>query len=184
MLTNLTQTIRSIFLESILMKHLFLVGLLCSLSLASCSTSTEADPDTAQILQYDELNNSAGYAWFPAELNAFSPSSEMVASIRQNFRASEHHFVFFVKATCNCRGTTKLFPQIMKTLTQAGVPLSNIELYSMRASTDKHPYQAAISVQSLPTIVTLHSAAVSDLIFDQMYTGFNADTLIALALQK
>lgn len=144
--------------------------------------STESPEPEAQLLTMDDLNTAPGYAWFPVESAVYSPNAEMVNQIRQEFDATQHKVLIYVKPSCGCRGTQRLFPQIVRTLEAAGVDMSRVEIWSMRAPSDKHKYMSKISVTELPTIYVMRNDEIKTLIRDVDYTNNNADSLIAMAL--
>lgn len=164
------------------MKSLVVIALALVLVLTSCETTT---PEySAQLLTVQELNSSPGYAWFPTEVNLYAPNPLMVDSVRTSFDASTQKVAIFVKPGCSCRGTTKLFPQIMKTLISSGVDMSKVEVWSMRGITDKHPYQPTITITDLPAVYVFRNGVVAAEVHDVNYTLFNADTLIANAVAR
>jgi hypothetical protein len=150
-------------------------------ALGACS-SDQVDVD-AQRLTVAELNTSAGYVWFPAETAVYSPRPEFVADIAKRFTPDTRAIVF-VRPTCSCRGTQKLFPHVVKTLMQAGVHEDQIEIFSMRSNQDKHPYADRISVTALPAIFIERSGTVTPrMILDEDFNGSNADSLVAALLR-
>jgi hypothetical protein len=148
--------------------------------LTSCSSSTEVDT-TAEQLTMQELESNVGYAWFPVEMGMYSPQSQYVSTINATF-ATDQKVILFVRPSCSCRGTQKLFPQIMKVLKEAGVPESNIEVWSCRAITDSHPYMSDISLSVLPTIVVTRNGVTTGRVTDADFNGSNADSLMANAI--
>ena len=160
--------------------------ILCALSIfivvAACET--QAPDNSAEKLTIQELNATPAYAWYPAEMSVYTPSAEMVNSVRNSFEPSAEKIAIFVKPTCSCRGTTKLFPQIMKTLVSADVDMDRVEIWSMRSASDSHPYQPNISITELPALFVFKNDVVVAHILGADYTDNNADTLIANALAK
>ena len=164
------------------MKTLVVIALAVLLVLTSCETTT---PEfSAQQLSVQELNTSPGYAWFPTEVNLYAPSSPMVNAVRTAFDPSTQKVAIFVKPGCSCRGTMRLFPQIMKTLISAGVDMAKVEVWSMRGNTDKHPYQPTITITDLPAVYVFRNGVVVAEVHDINYTDTNADTLIANAVAR
>jgi len=164
------------------MKILVVLVLAALLVLTSCDT--QAPDFTAQQLTVQELNSSPGYAWFPTEVNIYTPSAPMVDAVRTTFDPTTQKIALFVKPGCSCRGTTKLFPQIMKTLMDAGVDMTKVEVWSMRSITDKHPYQPTIAITDLPAVYVFRNNTVSAEVHDVNYSDTNADTLIANAIAR
>jgi hypothetical protein len=155
---------------------LFIVGLF----LAACST--QGPSDSAQQLTYSELTTTPGYAWFQAEMAAYTPNASMVDSVRAHYNASEQKVCVFVKPSCSCTGTRRLFPRTVKTLQAAGVDMNSVEFWSMRTSADKQPYDPGVSIKALPTIVVMRNGVQSGRIEETDFTDTNADTLIAQAI--
>ncbi len=118
--------------------------------LVGCSQSTEPEY-TAERITLNTLRTTPGFAWFDAEMQSYQPDSAVVALIRQAYRPGEHHFYVYVKPTCSCYGTQKLFPRFCRVLLDAGVAESDLEIYSMHGSTDKHPHMHWLHVQQLPS---------------------------------
>lgn len=157
------------------------VLLLCTVILVGCSTD---EPEyVAERLTVEELNTSAGFIWFPAETSLYQPNPAKVAEVRTNFTATTKA-VIFVRPTCSCRGTQKLFPQVVKTLMEANVPMDRVEIYSVRSTKDKHPYQNRITLNELPAVFIDRSDTITVGFVEAEYTGFNADTLVARALLR
>lgn len=164
------------------MKTLLVIALTLLLVLTSCETVT---PEyTAQQLTVTELNETPGYAWFPAEVSQYTPNADMVSTVKTAFDPSTEKIAIFVKPGCSCRGTTRLFPQIMKTLLDANVDMSKVEVWSMRGLTDKHPYQPTITITDLPAVYVFRNNLIVAEVHDVNYTDRNADTLIATAVSK
>ena len=153
------------------------------LAFAGCTT-TEAPDVSAELLTMDELTKSPGYTWFVAEMDTYTPNANVVSEISTTMTSAPGRKVcVFVKPTCSCRGTQRLFPQVMKTLMAANIEMSRVEVWSMRGATDKHPYQPTILITDLPAIFVLEDGAVRSIVSDQDYTDTNADSLIARAVR-
>ncbi len=162
--------------------RLFLVTLCAVMVTVSCDTTT---PDTnATQLSVSDLNQNPGYSWFQGEIGGYTPNSTMVAQVASNFDPNTEKVCIFVRPSCGCRGTQKLFPRIMKTLMDANVDMNKVEIWSMREPTDKSPYSGTVPLTSLPTIVVLQNNAELSRIVDTDYNDLNADTLIARAVSQ
>ncbi|MCU0330083.1 MAG: hypothetical protein MUC47_03775 [Candidatus Kapabacteria bacterium] len=157
------------------------VVLLCTFLFTGCST--EEPEYVAERLTVEELNTSAGFIWFPAETSLYQPNPVKVSEVRDNFTSSTKA-VIFVRPTCSCRGTQKLFPQVVKTLMEANVPMDRVEIYSVRSTRDQHPYQDRITLNELPAVFIGRSDTITVGFVEADYTGFNADTLVARALLR
>jgi hypothetical protein len=157
-----------------------LFGSILALTFVACESTTPSG--TAQLLTMEELTTTPGYAWFPAEMNSYSPSQEMVDAVNARYKAGEHKIYVFVKPSCSCKGTKKLFPQIVKTLEASNIDMSEVEIWSMRYESDSHPYEGKMSIHDLPTIFVMHKNVVIHEVGTSSYNEVNADTLIAEAL--
>jgi hypothetical protein len=159
----------------------FVVGLLV---LGGCTPTTEPE-STAQQLTMDELTRTPGFTWFVAEMSRFTPNAQLLPQIESAFtRTPSKKVCIFVKPTCSCRGTQRLFPQVVKTLIEANVPASNIEIWSMRSENDRHQYENTLKITSLPAIFVIQDGAVRDSVRDYDFNDSNADTLIARAVNR
>lgn len=162
------------------MKHL---AVLLAIAFIAVGCSTETPEPEAQQLTMSELTSTPGYAWFPAEMATYSPDPKLVDSIEQTFTPN-HKICIFVKPSCSCRGTQRLFPRIMKALQDANVDMSRVEVWSMRSTSDKHKYMPQMNVMSLPTIFVLRDGEVRTQILDADFNDSNSDSLLVEALKK
>ena len=161
-----------------MIKYILVLTLL-ALTIGCETTSPSGE---AQQLTLSELTSAPGYAWFPAEMNSYTPRAEMIDSVNQRFDNSSHKIYVFVKPSCSCRGTQKLFPQIIKTLEASNVDMNRVEIWSMRYPTDSHPHSGKVSISDLPSVFVIKNEAVLHEINDGDYDLTNADALIANAL--
>lgn len=147
---------------------------------AACETTT---PDPAgQLMSISDLGENPGYSWYQTEIASYTPDASMVDSIVRNFQSADEKVCIFVRPSCGCRGTQRLFPQIMKTLIAAKVDMSKIEIWSMRNPSDKTPYSSTLKLTTLPSIVVTKNGVELARIVDADYNEVNADTLIANAV--
>ena len=159
----------------------FVFIVLAATIVTSCANET---PEyVAQRITLRDLNTAAGYVWFPLEVAAYTPDPEMVNVIRQGF-GSDRKIVLFVRPTCSCKGTQRLFPHVMKTFSEAGIDTSAVEVYSVRGTSDRHPYQDRIALSTLPAFFQIRNDVVTTFIDEANYNGMNADTLIANAIGR
>ncbi|MFM8771102.1 MAG: hypothetical protein ACKOE4_03620 [Candidatus Kapaibacterium sp.] len=166
------------------MKHLIIVLTIGLVTLSGCSTTAEPEA-TAQQLTLEELTRTPGFTWFVAEMNRFTPNAGLLPGIDSAFSKSPSKKVcIFVKPTCSCRGTQRLFPQVVKTLMEAKVPTSSIEIWSMRTEADRHQYEGMLKISALPAIYVIQDGAVRDSVRDFDFDDSNADTLIARAVRR
>jgi hypothetical protein len=80
-----------------------------------------------------------------------------------------------------------MFPQIVKTLTVAGIPAERIEMWSMRSTTDSQPYSSLFTVGQLPAFYVVTNGVVTASLGDDFTTNYNeknADSLIANAVSQ
>ncbi|MFN9961002.1 MAG: hypothetical protein ACK55I_48600, partial [bacterium] len=81
--------------------------------------------------------------------------------------------------------TQRMFPQIVKTLSAAGIPAERIEMWSMRTTTDSQPYSSLFTVGQLPAFFVVNNGVVTASLgddFNSQYNEKNADSLIANAV--
>jgi len=164
------------------MKTFLPILLICALVLGSCSTETTDLP--AEQLTLTELTTIPGYAWFPAEMSAYTPNPDMVNIVMANCVDPVKKICIFVKPSCACSGTKRLFPQLIKTMVEAKIDMSRVEIWSMRGASDKHPYQSMIQLTDLPAIYFFQGANISATIKDSEYNNLNADSLLANAIVR
>lgn len=148
-----------------------------ALVLAACST--QGPSDTAQLLTYDELVVTPGYAWFPAEMSLYTPDQAMVDTIARYYNRDAQKISVFMSPTCACTGSKRLFPRTIKALIVAGVNINDIEFWSMRTVADMHPYSSKVPLTQIPTVVVLKNGVEAGRIEESNFTETNADTLIA-----
>lgn len=119
-----------------------------------------------------------------AEMDSYLPKQSVLDDISTSMSTNTSRRVcIFVKPSCSCRGTQRLFPQIVKALTAAKVDMNRVEIWSMRGTTDKHPYQSIITIGELPTIYVLENNAIHAMVSDKQYADTNAAELIANAVR-
>lgn len=141
------------------MKFSSLLIALCAIVAMSCSDSTSPEYN-AERMTIQTLSSKLGFEWFPAEMAAFQPDTAGIRAIKDAYDADTHKFYLYVNPSCSCKGTQKLFPHTIRILQDAGVKESDIEIYSMRSTSDKHPYMDKMPVQKLPTIFVLKDDTV------------------------
>jgi len=151
--------------------------------LSACTTTEPTEP-VAEQLSMQQLTMSPGYSWFMAEMDSYLPKQSVLDDISTSMTANVNRRVcIFVKPSCSCRGTQRLFPQVVKALTAAKVDMSRVEIWSMRGTTDKHPYQSIITIGELPAIYVLENNAIRSMVSDKQYADTNAAELIANAVR-
>ncbi len=150
----------------------------------ACTTTEPADP-VAEQLTMQQLTMSPGYSWFMAEMDSYLPKQTVLDDISTSMTQNTNRRVcIFVKPSCSCRGTQRLFPQIVKALVAAKVDMNRVEIWSMRGTTDKHPYQSIITIGELPAIYVIENNAVRSMVSDKQYADSNAAELIANAVRN
>ena len=164
---------------------MLLACLAMAIVVTGCVTST--DPATeAQLLTTEDLTQTPGFAWFPIESAQYTPDPVQVERVRSAMAATPGKKIYmFIRPTCSCRGTQRMFPQIVKTLTVAGVPAERIEMWSMRATTDSQPYSSLFTIGQLPSFYVVTNGVVTASLGDDFKTSYNeknADSLIANAV--
>lgn len=126
-----------------------------SVLITSCTDDT-IDPE-AKIITVDQLRQQPGYNWLDIAIDDYTPQDSIINEVKKLYKNENQKFLIFVKPSCNCQGTQKLFPNFIKTLKTAGIPDSNYKILAMSSYKDKHPYQSVITLNSLPTIVLMNS---------------------------
>jgi hypothetical protein len=164
------------------MKKLLVVLAFVSLGAWGCSTTPTDLP--AEQMTLVQLTTIPGYAWFPAEMSAYTPDSVYVDIVSRNFTDPNKKICVFVKPSCACTGTKRLFPQLIKTMVEAKIDMNRVEIWSMRGATDKHPYQNQITLTDLPAIYFFNGTSISATIKDSEYNNNNADSLLAMAIVR
>ncbi len=162
------------------MKHVWMIVVSCVIAIA-CDTTTPSN--TAEKLLLDDLSKNPGFSWFQGEVVAYSPNAAMVAQLAGSYSADKKVCVF-VRPSCGCRGTQKLFPRVMKTLMEAKVDMSTVEIWGMRDPSDESPYKSTLNLTTLPTISVFTNGKETARIVDSDYNELNADTLIAVAVSQ
>lgn len=161
-----------------------LLALVSMVVVLSACTTTEPTEPVAEQLSMQQLTMSPGYSWFMAEMDSYLPKQSVLDDISTSMTANVNRRVcIFVKPSCSCRGTQRLFPQVVKALTAAKVDMSRVEIWSMRGNTDKHPYQSIITIGELPAIYVLENNAIRSMVSDKQYADTNAAELIANAVR-
>ncbi len=128
-------------------------------SLIRC-TETVAPEYEAQPMTLEQLRSTPGYSWFDLEMSLYEPDTQLVAAIAQAYQPGVHHFTFFVKPECQCKGTAQLSPRFVRILLAAAVPDTAMTIYSMRTPQDKHPDPDRFQIQKLPTIFCTRQGTV------------------------
>jgi hypothetical protein len=153
-------------MKYISLKHLrlFAICTLLSIGIISCSETTSVDT-TAEQLSLQELRTAPGYSWFDAESTHYDTDTLTVAEIATALENNNCRVYAYVKTSCTCVGTQKLFPRVMKVLTDAKLSEDQIEIFSMRAPSNEHPHMSTFDVQSLPSIfIVMNDSATPTLI--------------------
>lgn len=155
--------------------------------LGSCTTTTEPSTE-AQRLSMVDLTQTPGFTWFVAEMDGYMPDTAQVSRVRAAMIAAPEKKVYiFVRPTCSCRGTQRMFPQVMKTLVASGVDMGRVEVWSMKNTTDAHPYSSLFTITQLPAFYVVANNAVTASMNDDFATNYNeknADSLIANAVSR
>lgn len=171
-------------LKVIPMKRILLLAAFTISMFGVTSCTTEAPPTDAQLMTIQELNSSAGYAWFPSETSLYTPNAAIVNQLKTSFDTNTQKITVYVKPACSCKGTQKLFPQVMKTLFAANIPMRCVTIYSMRSSADKHPMMDKFVVSTLPVFYITRNDSIRSSIVEIDYTGDNADSLTLRAILR
>jgi len=129
-------------------------------------------------LTLEEVRSTPGYSWFDLEMSLYQPDTQLVTAIAQAYQPGDHHFTFFVKPECQCKGTTKLFPRIVRILLGASVPDTAMTIYSMRTPQDRYPDSDIFQLEKLPTIFCTRQGVVVGQISELPSNGEKLEAII------
>lgn len=101
-----------------------------------------------------DLYSTPGFEWFDFELNQYKPDTVATKQIDSLWKIRRYRFILFVQPSCNCSETQKVFPSIIKSLKEGGVPDSAIKIYLILDLGYSHPYEKKFKVVSLPGCFT------------------------------
>ncbi len=135
------------------MKKLLILTAALLFGLVACSDTATA-PDAIGY-KIDELSNLPGYGWFQEEYNLYDVDTNKINTIRQVFNPQEFKIIYFTRPSCSCPGSHKSFPAINKILNEAGVPIENMEFYSLNSLKSRHPYDSLFQLSYLPSFVIM-----------------------------
>lgn len=110
--------------------------------------------NTARKKTLSEIRTEPGFEWFDYEVAAYSPDPLASSQIDSLWQIKKFRFILFVNPSCNCSGTQKVFPSIVKSLKDGNVPDSAIEIFVMTKPSSSHPYMNKFVVKSLPGCYT------------------------------
>ncbi len=147
-------------------------------------TETVAPEYEAEEMSLAQLRNTPGYSWFDLEMELYQPDTALVQAIAQAYVPGEHHFTFFVKPECQCQGTTKLFPHVVRILLDAAIPDTAMTIYSMRSIRDKYPHPDVFQLKRLPTIFCTRNGSVVGEISELPSGGQKLEAIILQWLTK
>lgn len=122
------------------------------ISLVSCEETTI--DNTAKKKTLSEIRTEPGFEWFDYEVATYSPDPIALSQIDSLWRIKKFRFILFVNPSCNCSGTQKVFPSIVKSLKAGNVPDSAIEIFVMTQASFRHPYMNKFTLKSLPGCYT------------------------------
>ncbi len=131
--------------------YIFII-LFFSLLIASCDENI--GDNTAKKKTLTEIRTEPGFEWFDYEFSTYSPDSSALKEIDSLWQIKKSRFLIFVNPSCNCSGTQKVFPSIVKSLKAGNVPDSAIEIFVMIKETYSHPYMNNFKIESLPGCFT------------------------------
>ncbi|MCS6965479.1 MAG: hypothetical protein NZ473_01740 [Candidatus Kapabacteria bacterium] len=154
---------------------------IAALVLLSCTQSTQPEY-TAERLTLEQLRTTPGFAWFDTEYQAYSPDTALVAQIRAAYVPGLHRFYVYVKPTCSCVGTQKLFPRFLRVLTDGGIRLNDCEIYAMRGAGDRHPHQNWLQIRQLPSFFIVRDVEVCGSILGELPPGKTIEQVVLEAL--
>ena len=153
------------------------------LLLWACTQSTQPEY-TAERLTLEQLRTTPGFAWFDAEFQAYQPDTALVAQIRAAYVPGQHRFYVYVKPTCSCVGTQKLFPHFLRVLAEAAVRAEDCEIYAMHGTGDKHPHQGWLHIERLPSFYIAYGGEIRGSILGELPPDKTLEQVILEALRR
>ena len=148
-----------------------------------CATSTQPEY-TAERLTLEQLQTTPGFAWFSAEFHSYQPDTALLDDIRAAYRPGYHRFYVYVKPTCSCVGTQKLFPHFMRILAEAGVRAEDCEIYAMHGTGDKHPHEHWLHIQRLPSFFIAAEGNIVGSILGELPPDKSLEQVLVEALRR
>lgn len=167
--------------------YILALAMLASVFAWQCSETVSTGED-ARLVTEAELVKIPGYDWYSAVKSVYHPDSATVKQIISEFDSSRHKFVVFSMPACACDNNQKLFPKAMKVLDTAGVPMKNIEMYTIKNNRSRHPYDSAITLHFIPTIVLMKDGkpiySIIDSVYEKSISAYTIESEILKALEK
>jgi hypothetical protein len=148
---------------------------------SGCNETTSTQ-DEAILMTLDEIRNTPGYDWFQPNYGGYNPDKQITDEIKNTFNPVKNHFITFVNPSCACTGTQILFPQLMKILTESGVPESKILIYSLNTVNTKNPYSNLIKLHQLPSLFSVKDSTIKYSVTDtlSLIQELYPDSLVSL----
>ncbi len=154
-----------------------------ALGLLACTQSTQPEY-TAERLTLEQLRTTPGFAWFDAEFRAYQPDTALLAQIQAAYVPGEHRFYIYVKPSCSCVGTQKLFPRFLRVLSDAGVRAEDYEIYAMHGTGDKHPHQSWLHIERLPSFFITDNGQLRASIVGELPPEKSIEQVVLEALRR
>ncbi len=129
--------------------YLTVIIILGAILIPGCINSTEPNKE-ADKMEINELFGSPKFIWFDVEYKSYQPDQAITQQIQNEFDSDLHRFFFFVKPQCACQIPQKDFAYLIKTLREANISDSSIEIYSMANESYAHPYKNNFELNFLP----------------------------------
>lgn len=146
-------------------KLLFVLALIL---FVSCSDNpTDNKNKAATKVDLAQVQSYPGFIDFKTSYESYEPNSLYIDSLRSTFNSSEDKVYIYLKPECGCNASLKTFPQMMKSLHEAGISDDNIIMYVMEDESYTYPESSFIIVNDLPQFFTMKGQSVS---------SFNPDT--------
>lgn len=166
-------------LENFIIKSVVKITLLMSIVSLFTFSSCEENAVTAEarLTTMEDLMVQPGFAWFVENKNKYTPNPTIINQLKN--RQIQEKIFLFVKPSCGCVGTKQRFPEFMKIIEEAGIPKEKYEIYFMGDESDKHPYQAQVTIKELPSFYVKNGDNYISLV-DTFNTRFNANPNVTL----
>ena len=135
---------------------LFWIMVTIPVVMSQTTTKTVKDPLTGKEMLYGKTDTAAFSLppfseWYIPAFSAYSPDTETLVRLI-NAMAPEYTYVIVMGSWCP--DSRREVPRMIKVLDEAGVPSSNIQIYSVdRKLRAKHTPVKQLNIQKVPTLI-------------------------------
>lgn len=146
-----------------------------------------------QKLTLEDIKTSPSYSGFNFYFEGFHSKQTAISQISSSFNNGTHRFVFFLSPSCfSCGRIDSLSPRLVKILTDALIPTTSYEIYSMQNYKSEHPYIDKINLKILPEMWILKGGvpvynvteAIMEFVFANPTENINYEEFVLEGLNK